>query len=164
MDGNTRTGRLLITFLLIQFELLKNPVLCLSSYFKKHREQYYEKLNKYHQGFVDSWLDFFLDGVIEISDKAIQTSGQIVKVRGNDMQKIQSLAKRGSESSLKVLNYLFQNSIITTKLVMNEIGFSRAGRQKVIDRMIGLDILEKMPQETNYDVKYIYRKYLNCFF
>ena len=124
LDGNGRTGRLLITFLLIQFELLEKPVLFLSSYFKKYRNQYYEKLNKYHEGFVDEWVEFFLDGIIETSKQAIQTSSQIVKVRDQDMQKIQTLAKRESASTLKVLNYLFQNPIITTKLVMKETDFS----------------------------------------
>jgi len=164
LDGNGRTGRLLITFLLIQFDLLENPVLFLSSYFKKHKDQYYEKLNKYHQGFVNEWLIFFLDGVIETSKQAIQASSQIVKVRDNDLQKIQTLAKRESTSTLKVLNCLFQNPIVNTKTIMSKTGFSRAGSQKVIDRMIDLDILEKLPQEKNYDIKYVYRKYLNSFF
>ena len=51
---------------------LENPVLFLSSYFKRHQEVYYEKLTHYHNGDVVSWVDFFLD-VIEIANEAVET-------------------------------------------------------------------------------------------
>src|SRR5579872_5590292 len=44
LDGNGRTGRMLITFFLLLEKLLDRPVLFLSSYFKKHKQIYYEKL------------------------------------------------------------------------------------------------------------------------
>jgi len=52
LDGNGRTGRMLITFYLWQEGLLEKPVLLLSSFFKKHQELYYEKLAAYHNGNV----------------------------------------------------------------------------------------------------------------
>ena len=46
LDGNGRTGRMLITFYLWKEKFLDKPVLFLSSYFKRHQELYYEKLMK----------------------------------------------------------------------------------------------------------------------
>jgi len=40
----------------------KNPVLFLSSYFKRHQKVYYERLTGYHDGKVSEWIEFFLDG------------------------------------------------------------------------------------------------------
>ena len=44
LDGNGRVGRLLITFLLCQREILQKPLLYLSSYLKLHRTEYYDRL------------------------------------------------------------------------------------------------------------------------
>ena len=65
LDGNGRTGRMLITFYLWKEGFLEKPVLFLSAYFKKHQKLYYEKLFGYHNGNLTEWIDFFLDGVID---------------------------------------------------------------------------------------------------
>lgn len=163
LDGNGRTGRLLITLLMYQRELLERPVLFLSSYFKKHQKIYYSKLNGYHAGEVDEWLDFFLDGIIETAGESIAVSKKIRQRRDEDMAKIQRLAKRESESGIIVLSRLFANPIINTRLIMAWTKFTRAGAQKTIDRFVSLDILEPVKQKGSYDRKYIYRKYLDSF-
>ncbi len=163
LDGNGRTGRLLITFLLIQKELLENPVLFLSSFFKKYKQFYYDKLNAYHNGDVFAWLDFFLDGVLQTAKNGIEVSKEIRMIRDEDMEKIQMLAKRESESGMKVLRFLFTDPIVNTKSVMRATGFTRPGAQKVVDRFIKLNILEIYKDEKNYDRKYIYRRYFNAF-
>lgn len=163
LDGNGRTGRLLVTILLIHKKILEKPVLFLSSYFKKHKKIYYEKLNDYHDGDVFGWLEFFVDGVIETAKESIDVANNIRKLRDDDMFKIQKLGKRESATSVVILNFLFQNPIVTTRTIMQTTNFTRAGAQKAIDKLIELDILVKQTQENNYDVKYIYSRYLNCF-
>jgi len=56
LDGNGRTGRMLIVFFLWYQGFLENPVLFLSSYFRRHQEIYYQKLMDYHHGNVHSWV------------------------------------------------------------------------------------------------------------
>jgi len=163
LDGNGRTGRLIITFLLNKKGLTENPILFLSSFFKKHQKLYYAKLNAYHNGDIFEWLDFFLTGVIETANNGIIISKKIRIIRDRDMEKIQVLAKRESDSSMKVLRFLFTNPIVTTKNIMNKTGFSRPGAQKVIDRFIKLNILERYNEKETYDRKYIYRKYFDAF-
>ena len=68
---------MLITFYLWKEGFLEKPVLFLSSYFKRHQKVYYEKLEGYHDGKVSEWIDFFLDGVIEIANEAIDIVGKI---------------------------------------------------------------------------------------
>ena len=64
LDGNGRLGRLLITFLLCTHGILKEPILYLSLYFKSHRQQYYDLLQRVRdQGDWETWLEFFLDGI-----------------------------------------------------------------------------------------------------
>lgn len=163
LDGNGRTGRLLITLLLCHRDLLERPVLFLSSYFKKHQKIYYQKLDDYHNGNVESWIDFFLDGVIETAQNSIEISRQIRQLRDTDMAKIQALAKRESESGVLVLSRLFGLPIVSTSRIMEWTGFTRAGAQGVIDRFIKLGILEAQEEKGTYDRSYIYRKYVDIF-
>ncbi|MEA2007385.1 MAG: Fic family protein [Patescibacteria group bacterium] len=164
LDGNGRTGRMLITFLLMKKELLENPVLFLSAFFKKHKKLYYKNLSSYHNdGDVFAWLDFFLDGIIQTAEDGVEVSRKIRVIRDEDMEKIQALAKRESGSSMKVLHYLFAHPIVTTKTIMSATGFSRPGAQKVVDRFMRLKILERMDEKNEYDRKYVYRRYFNAF-
>ncbi len=163
LDGNGRTGRLLITLLLCQKKLLERPVLFLSSGFKKHQKLYYQTLEDYHNGRVENWMNFFLDIVIEISKESINISKQIRKLRDQDMEKIQALAKREAESGVQVLSHLFALPIVTTKSIMNWTGFTRAGAKKVIDRLISLDILQASQKQSVYGKTYFYNRYLNIF-
>lgn len=163
LDGNGRTGRLLITMLLQNKDMLERPVLFLSAYFKKHQQIYYQKLFGYHHGEVGAWLDFFLDGVIETSEQAIDVSKKITKLRETDMAKLQALAKRESESGILVLQKLYGQPIVSTKIVMDWTGFSRVGSQKVIDRFVKLGILEAKDEKQSYDRSYHYKKYIDIF-
>lgn len=163
LDGNGRTGRLLITLLLYKRGLLEHPVLFLSSFFKKHQKVYYSKLDGYHNGQVEDWLNFFLDGIIETANESILISKKIRKIRDEDMDKLISLAKRESESGVEVLKKLYSTPIITTKIIMAWTGFSRAGAQKLIDRFRSLGILEIVDEKSEYDRKYKYKKYIDAF-
>ena len=163
LDGNGRTGRLVVTMLMCRRKLLERPVLFLSSYFKKNQKVYYSRLNGYHEGEIIAWLDFFLDGVIETANESIRISKEIRELRDSDMLKIQALAKRESESGVLLLSHLFADPIISTSVVMKWTGFTRAGAQKVIDRFIKLGILEPKEEKGTYDRTYVYSKYLNAF-
>jgi len=99
LDGNGRTGRMLITFYLWKEGYLEKPVLFLSSFFKKHQKLYYEKLFGYHNGNTSDWIDFFLDGVIDIANEAIDIVDKITLLRDKNVVKIQKLGKRASESA-----------------------------------------------------------------
>ena len=75
-------GRLLITFLLTEREILHKPVLYLSHYFKQHRQTYYEHLQAVRdQGAWEAWLAFFLRGVIEVAGEAAETARRILQLR-----------------------------------------------------------------------------------
>lgn len=163
LDGNGRTGRMLITFYLWKEGYLEKPVLFLSSFFKKHQELYYEKLFGYHHGNVYGWIDFFLDGVIEIANEAIDIVGKITVLRQKDAMKIQKLGKRASESATIVLPKLYGQPIVNVNVIQSWTGFTRAGAQTVIDRFIEMEILSPKNKDKKYGQSYIYKDYINLF-
>lgn len=163
LDGNGRTGRMLITFYLWKEGFLEYPVLFLSSYFKKYQSVYYERLADYHNGKIFNWLDFFLDGVIEIANEAIDIVNNITDLREKDMQKIQTLGKRSAKSTITVLPELYKQPIVNNALIQKWTGFTRKGAQIVIDRLIEIEILTPKDKDKKYGQSYVYKKYLEIF-
>ncbi len=109
LDGNGRTGRLLITFLLCQAGMLKDPLLYLSLYFKTHRSDYYELLNDVRRnGDWEDWLDFFLEGVRETAEGAFTTTQRLLDLFASDREQIQQFGRRAG-SALRVHQRLMEH-------------------------------------------------------
>lgn len=164
LDGNGRTGRMLITFYLWQVKILETPVLFLSHYFKKHQELYYEKLSCYHHGKVWEWIEFFLEGVIEIANEAIEIADKVTALRDRDMLKIQQFSKKASESALKVFPKLFEQPIVNVAIIRDWTGFSsRSAASTVIMRFVDVGILVPKQEDKKYGQSYIYKDYTDIF-
>ncbi len=163
LDGNGRTGRILITMFLWLQSLLDRPVLFLSAYFKKHQKVYYDRLDQYHVGGLEEWLDFFLDGVSEVSKESVEMVKQITFLREEDMRKIQSLGRTSAESSIQILPQLFKLPIVNVGIIQKWTGFTRQGAQNVIDRFVKLEILELKDENKTYGRSYIYKRYVDIF-
>lgn len=164
-DGNGRTGRMIVTMFLWHQKLLEAPVLYLSSYFKKHQDVYYERLNSYHSenGDIFEWLEFFLDGIIEIAQSSIDTCRKITELRERDMRKVQQLGKAAAPKTLDMLKLLYRTPVIGVADVVKETGYSRQGAYNMIERLMGMEILYARNDTTEYGQKYEYRDYLNLF-
>lgn len=163
-DGNGRTGRMLVTMFLWYKKLLEIPILYLSEYFKRHQKLYYEKIHNYHDGEVAEWIDFFLDGVIDIAESAILTCEKITKLREKDMIKIQQMSKTASESSIKILINLYKMPIVGIADIAKWTGHTRQGAYKDIERLVKSNILTPIKQGENvYAQKWKYAEYLSLF-
>ncbi|MDF1496898.1 MAG: Fic family protein [Patescibacteria group bacterium] len=163
-DGNGRTGRMIITMFLWHEKLLEMPILYLSSYFKQHQKLYYERLDGYHDGKVFEWLEFFLDGVIEIAQSAIVACAEITKLRERDMAKVQMLNRTASEVTVKILENLYKMPIAGIADIVKWTSYTERGGYKAIDRLVDMKILKPMKSGDNvYGQKWIYVDYLNLF-
>jgi Fic family protein len=100
LDGNGRVGRLLITLLLLSEQVLTRPLLYLSLYLKRHRDTYYEHLQRIRtEGDWESWLEFFLEGVIDVADGATRTTREIVQMIEKDRTRIHDLGRYRAPSA-----------------------------------------------------------------
>lgn len=162
IDGNGRTGRLLITLYLCQEKLLERPVLYLSEYLKKNRDLYFAKLDEYRKGNVFLWLEFFLEGVGKVAEEAIETSNKIIELREKDQQKIMKLGK-GTKNAIKLLKNLYKLPIINVKKVEEFTGLSREGANRLVKKFVKLDLLVPKEKEKKYGRIFIYKEYLRLF-
>lgn len=165
-DGNGRTGRMLITFYLWFADLLRQPVLYLSSYFKKYQQIYYDKLSGYHDGHVHEWIEYFLDAIIDVANSAIETCDGIVQLYDRDTSKIQLLGQRESESTMHTLKMLYKMPTVGIADVLQASGLtSRAGAYKVVNRLVDMGILypTSTTSKNRYGQKWIYKDYIQLF-
>ena len=165
-DGNGRTGRLLITLFLWKKKVLELPLLYLSDFFKKHQKTYYERLSSYHSdpAHVDAWVAFFLEGVIVTATSAIQIAANITHIRENDMEKVHKLGKTAAVTAVQVLRNLYRQPIVNIAKIKEWTGVTtRTGAKKIVDRLIGLNILLERDPKKTYGKTYEYHSYLNLF-
>lgn len=142
LDGNGRTGRLLITFLLRENGVLKKPVLYLSHYFKKHRQRYYDLLQATRdEGDWESWIEFFLRGVTEVSIEAADTARRILALREEHRDAIAAGLGRAAGNGHRVLERLYEQPFVSVKAVQALIGTTYPAANTLVDRMAALGIL-----------------------
>ena len=144
LDGNGRVGRLMITFLLVAWELLSQPLLCLSNFIETNRQEYYDRLLAVSQkGDWEAWLLFFLDGVHSQADDAIKRIVSLEKLRNTYSEQF---AQDRSRSKLEVLvDYLISSPItsITQAQKSLNIGSFNAIKRN-IDKLEALGIVHEV--------------------
>lgn len=164
LDGNGRTGRLLITFYLIHHNCLELPALFLSSYFKRYQKLYYQRLSDYHRGDIIPWLEFFVDAVIETAEEAIEVSKQVTQLRDNDLAAISKFSKKTSEVAVLVVQKLYKEPIASSTTIQGWIGQTKPGTLKFIDKLIeaGILVLHRKGEGVRPSL-YAHKKYLKIF-
>jgi len=144
LDGNGRVGRLMVTFLLVAWELLSQPLLCLSNFIETNRQEYYDRLLAVSQkGDWEAWLLFFLDGVHSQADDAIKRIVSLEKLRNTYSEQF---AQDRSRSKLEVLvDYLISSPItsITQAQKSLNIGSFNAIKRN-IDKLEALGIVHEV--------------------
>ena len=114
LDGNGRIGRLLITFLLVVWELLSQPYLYLSIFIEKNRTEYYDRLLAVTQkGKWEDWLSFFLDGVHEQAEDAVERIQALQRLR-LEYRKLFS-KDRSRKNLAKMVDYFISTPITSIK-------------------------------------------------
>jgi Fic family protein len=114
LDGNGRVGRLLISLLLFQWELLPRPLLYLSAFFERHRSEYYERLLAVSQaGDWEGWVRFYLTGMRDLSREAAIRVENLEQLR--EHYHAQLAGRRSSKRLIEVVDYLIGSPILTVR-------------------------------------------------
>jgi Fic family protein len=164
LDGNGRVGRLLITFLLCEKQVLLKPVLYLSHYFKRHRQQYYDHLQAVRdQGAWEQWLVFFLTGVVEVSQQATETARRILSLRERHRQLITDTFGRAAGNGHRVLEHLYQHPIVAVTEVRDLVQTSYPAANNLVAQFATHGVLHEMTGQKRHR-RFVYRDYVNLFY
>jgi Fic family protein len=163
LDGNGRLGRLLITFLLCEQRALLKPVLYLSYFFKRHRQQYYEHLQSVRDaGAWEQWLMFFLRGIVEVSGQATDTARRILDLREAHRRAITDNLGRAAGNGHRVLEQLYQHPIVSVKQVQGWIGTTYPAANDLVARMVTSGILHEYTGQAR-NRRFSYQSYIDLF-
>lgn len=161
LDGNGRIGRLLIALLLEHWQLLRAPLLYLSLFFKRHREEYYRRLNRVRlAGDWEGWTDFFLDGVATIADEAVASARELFNLVGADRAQLLNAAS-ASVSALRLFEQLPRHPIVTVVAAMKLIDASKPTATRAIEVLVEAGILVETTGKKR-DRSFAYRAYMEC--
>ncbi len=145
LDGNGRVGRLLVTFFLCERGFLTQPLLYLSTFFDRFRDEYYSRLLSVSQkGDWHGWFKFFLRGVINQSTDAIDDSRKILDLH-SEYQKALEETKRIPETAHRLIDEIFLNPVISTSGLNKKWKIPFISVKRGIRRLIDLGILQEVP-------------------
>jgi len=162
LDGNGRVGRLLIAFYLAANDLLHKPTLYLSKFIKQNQQAYYECLYNIHsKGDYETWIKFFLTGVIETAQEAVAIARSIAAIREEDLKKINALG-RTSENALVIYESLFDKPTISIEEAAKKLEISVATSGRLLERFCEEGILSNLDNRTRKKV-FIYKRYIDVF-
>jgi len=163
LDGNGRIGRLLITFLLTERGVLQKPVLYLSHYLKRHRQEYYDRLQAVRDdGDWEGWLAFFLRGVVEVSGEATETARRVLLLREQNRADITAHFDRAAANGHRILESLFDRPIISVRQAQDLTGTGFAAANQLIARMTELGILREITGNAR-NRRFRYEPYVRLF-
>jgi len=137
-DGNGRMGRLLIMLILNVNEILTYPILYLSDYFNERRSEYIDKLSRIREcDDFGSWVNMFLDALIEQSERSIRLIDSLFSYR----EELRTLTH--DPKKLRLIDSLFVNPYVRNSDVADicEVHFSTAAR--MIDNLVDQGVLRE---------------------
>ena len=160
LDGNGRVGRLLVPLLLCTEDVLKEPLLYLSLYFKTHRAQYYDLLNAIRtEGEWEAWVSFFLEGVREMAESAVIAARRLADMITRDRERIRHLG-RIAGSSLQVHHALQTRPIATIASLSSETGLSMPTVTKAVQALEDGGFVGEITSRRRGRI-YSYREYMD---
>jgi Fic family protein len=147
-DGNGRSGRLLISLLLVNWGLLPAPLLYLSAFFERYRATYYDLLFAVSErGAWREWVLFFLQGVSDQAADAIARAKHLQDLR--EGWRAQLLQGRASATALHLLDTLFVAPVITTRGAQEILGVTYPAAKANIQKLVQAGILAPGQRAAN---------------
>lgn len=143
LDGNGRIGRLMIILLLEHWGLLSAPILYLSLFFKRHREEYYRRLAAVRlEGDWEGWTSYYLEAVSTVATETVSTVRDLFALTNRDRKKV--LRTPGSTViAARLFESLPEQPILTIGTAMNLLDTSRPTATKAVRALTDAGVLEE---------------------
>jgi len=140
LDGNGRIGRLLITLFLAERERLSQPLLYLSEYIERRRQEYYERLQRVRtDGDWRGWIGYFLEGVRWTARRAMNQAAKLADLRETMRRRLRDRGK-----ALILIDQLFVNPYITVAAAESLLEVTNPTAREIVQRLEREGVLEEV--------------------
>ncbi len=147
LDGNGRIGRLLLTLLLVHWNLLPLPLSYLSAFFEKHRQDYYDLLMAVSaRGAWREWVNFFLQGVADQARDAVARAKRLQDLEREWRQRL--IQARTSALLLRLVDQLFQAPFLAIPQAQQLLKVTYPSAQRNVEKLVSMGILEPVGEAT----------------
>lgn len=159
LDGNGRIGRLLVALLFEHWKLLSRPLLYLSLFFKRHRDEYYRRLTLVRtEGDWEGWLRFFLEGVDTIATEGVASARELFMLVSADRARL--LARRdASIHALRLFELLPKGPILSAARVAKQLEVTAPTAHRAIEALVKSKVLVETTGKKR-DRSFAYHAYL----
>lgn len=140
-DGNGRTGRIINILYLIMQKLQSLPVLYLSNYIIKNKQDYYRLLQEVRE--KDSWEEWLLFMIKGVEQTARETIELIIKIRELMLDYKHRLRDNYKFYSQDLLNNLFKHPYTKIEFIVNDLGVSRLTAANYLNKLAEDNMLRK---------------------
>jgi Fic family protein len=149
MYGNGRIGRLLIALLLCQYGVLSQPLLYLSDYFERNRDEYiYRLLSVSQRGEWNEWISFFATGVAEQARDARERAKALLDLWQSYRRRIQ--ASGHSSRTLTLVDWLFDRPTLTVTRAAQGLEVTPRAAGNLVEKLVQAGILTEITGRPRY--------------
>ena len=135
-------GRLIIILLLHEWEILSQPLLNLSAYFERYRQEYYDHLLAVSQrGEWEEWLRFFLRGISAQAQDSILRMTRLQGIRTSYEALVQ--ADRNSVRMAAVIDFIFSRPILTLRQMETALDINYVAAKRYVDKLVEAGVLRE---------------------
>lgn len=150
-DGNGRTGRILNVLYLVLNNLLDSPILYLSNYINKNKDEYYRLFTDFRENSnYEDWIIYILKGIEETSKNTIE----LIKLIQEEMEayKEDFITKLPKIYSEELLDSLFYEVYTRINYIEERCHVTRQTAATYLNSLVeaGLLEFEKIGRESIY--------------
>ena len=159
LDGNGRVGRLLISLLLEHWRLLSAPLLYLSLFFKRHRDEYYRRLSAVRTGGDwEGWIGYYLEGVGTIAGEAVDSARELFALVARDRSAVLATPS-GSMMAARLFEMLPDHPVLTIARASSLLSTTRPTATKAVAALVDAGVLTEKSGRKR-DRSFTYTAYL----
>lgn len=155
LDGNGRTGRILIVLNTLKDGLMNRPVFFVSEELEKEKIRYYNALNGVRGKNADwfTWLDFFLEASNRMAENQL---GKLEKIDQLAKEGCQFLSEEGFKSTIQYWLLSFSNLYISAKEAAEMLNVTPSTARKHLNILTNLKMLhvDKQIQRNRIYINY----------
>jgi Fic family protein len=160
LDGNGRLGRLLLVFFLVARDRIATPLLYLSAYLERHRQDYYDALQAIREtGDPLPWVELFLAAVQTQAADAVRRAQLIIELREHYRQ---VAATMGTPNAMALVDLVCENPVVTTRSLEDRLAVSRPTALRLLRRMEEHGVLSEAEKGRRGQRRYIARAMMDA--